>query len=84
MVLLLPDGEADSHRRPSPLSYALQLPLARTLARAGQDDGLAAHVVHYRCRGWNATDAQLAADAEWAAPRNHRPSLPGSVVGSSS
>ncbi|MFJ8850137.1 alpha/beta hydrolase [Streptomyces sp. NPDC102437] len=66
VVLLLPDGEADSHRRPSPLSYALQLPLARALARAGQDDGLAAHVVRYRCRGWNATDAQLAADAEWA------------------
>ncbi|MEV7235745.1 alpha/beta hydrolase [Streptomyces sp. NPDC051020] len=66
VVLLLPDGEADSHRRASPLSYALQLPLARTLARAGQEDGLAAHVVRYRCRGWNATDAQLAADAEWA------------------
>ncbi|MFG2558317.1 alpha/beta hydrolase [Streptomyces sp. NPDC048496] len=66
MVLLLPDGEADSHRRPSSLAYVLQLPLARTLARAGQDDGLAAHVVRYRCRGWNATDAQLAADAEWA------------------
>lgn len=40
--------------------------MARALARAGQDDGLAAHVVRYRCRGWNATDAQLAADAEWA------------------
>ncbi|MFF8915316.1 alpha/beta hydrolase family protein [Streptomyces sp. NPDC015032] len=66
VVLLLPDGEAESHRRPSPLSYALQLPLARTLARAGREDGLAAHVVRYRCRGWNATDAQLAADARWA------------------
>ncbi|MFD4862446.1 alpha/beta hydrolase family protein [Streptomyces atratus] len=66
VVLLLPDGEADSHRRPSPLSYALQLPLARTLARAGREDGLAAHVVRYRCRGWNATDSQLAADARWA------------------
>ncbi|MFJ9678392.1 alpha/beta hydrolase family protein [Streptomyces sp. NPDC101194] len=66
VVLLLPDGETDSHRRPSPLSYALQLPLARTLARAGQEDGLAAHVVRYSCRGWNATDAQLAADARWA------------------
>src|SRR6478752_10711660 len=66
VVLLLPAGEPDSHRRPSPLSYAFQLPLARALARAGQDDGLAAHVVRYRCRGWNATDAQLAADAEWA------------------
>ncbi|WP_326767382.1 alpha/beta hydrolase [Streptomyces sp. NBC_01591] len=66
MVLLLPDGETDSHRRPSPLSYALQLPLARALARAGEEDGLAAHVVRYRCRGWNATAADLAADAEWA------------------
>ncbi|MFH8515043.1 alpha/beta hydrolase family protein [Streptomyces gelaticus] len=66
MVLLLPDGEADSRRRPSPLSYAFQLPLARALARAGQEDGLAAHVVRYRCRGWNASDAHLAADAEWA------------------
>ncbi|MFE7467486.1 alpha/beta hydrolase [Streptomyces sp. NPDC057499] len=67
VVLLLPDGEADSHRRPSPLSYARQLPLARTLARAGKEDGLAVHVVHYSCRGWNTTDAQLAADAEWSA-----------------
>ncbi|MGW1427147.1 alpha/beta hydrolase [Streptomyces sp. NPDC002431] len=66
VVLLLPDGEADSHRRPSPLSYARQLPLARTLARAGKEDGLAVHVVRYGCRGWNATDARLAADAEWS------------------
>ncbi|TXS37683.1 alpha/beta hydrolase [Streptomyces sp. OR43] len=66
MVLLLPDGEPYSHRRPSPLTYALQLPLARSLARAGGTDGLAAHVVHYRCRGWNTTEAHLAADAVWA------------------
>ncbi|MGW0934957.1 alpha/beta hydrolase [Streptomyces sp. NPDC002666] len=66
VVLLLPDGEPYSHRRPSPLTYALQLPLARSLARAGGTEGLAAHVVHYRCRGWNTTEAHLAADAEWA------------------
>ncbi|MFF9398517.1 alpha/beta hydrolase family protein [Streptomyces sp. NPDC014744] len=66
VVLLLPDGEPASHRRPSLFSYAFQLPLARTLARAGRTDGLAVHVVHYRCRGWNTTDARLAADAEWA------------------
>lgn len=66
VVLLLPDGEPYSHRRPSPLAYARRLPLARSLARAGGTDGLAAHVVHYRCRGWNTTDAHLAADAEWA------------------
>ncbi|MGW8885045.1 alpha/beta fold hydrolase [Streptomyces sp. NPDC055749] len=67
VALLLPDGEADSHRRPSSFSYAAQLPFARNLARAGQEDGLAVHVVRYRWRGWNATDADLAADAEWAA-----------------
>ncbi|MEU1122570.1 alpha/beta hydrolase [Streptomyces sp. NPDC005899] len=66
MVLLLPDGAAASHRRPSALSYARQLPLARTLARAGRHDGLAVHVVRYRHRGWNA-GADPAADAEWAA-----------------
>ncbi|MDQ0794384.1 alpha/beta hydrolase [Streptomyces sp. B1I3] len=66
VVLLLPDGETASRRRPSALSYALQLPFARTLARAGHGDGLAVHIVRYRRRGWNA-DADPAADAEWAA-----------------
>ncbi|MEV3932389.1 alpha/beta hydrolase [Streptomyces sp. NPDC049944] len=66
VVLLLPDGETDSRRRPSTLSYAAQLPFARTLARAGQDDGLAVHVVRYRTRGWNA-GADPAADTHWAA-----------------
>ncbi|MEU0131206.1 MULTISPECIES: alpha/beta fold hydrolase [unclassified Streptomyces] len=66
VVLLLPDGRSDSRRRPSPLSYAAQLPLARTLARAGGGDGLAVHVVRYRSHGWNA-GADPAADAQWAA-----------------
>ncbi|WP_327115381.1 dienelactone hydrolase family protein [Streptomyces sp. NBC_01341] len=66
VVLLLPDGETDSRRRPSPLSYAAQLPLARTLAGAGREDGLAVHVVRYRSRGWNA-GADPVADAQWAA-----------------
>lgn len=66
MVLLLPDGESDSRRRPTTFSYASRLPFARTLARAGQEDGLAVHVVHYRCRGWNA-DGDPATDAAWAA-----------------
>ena len=66
VVLLLPDGEPQSVRRPSTLSYAAALPLGRTLARAGRGDGLVAHAVHYRCRGWNGTDAHLAADASWA------------------
>jgi dienelactone hydrolase len=66
VVLLLPNGETDSRRRPSALSYAAQLSFARTLARAGGDDGLAVHVVRYRTRGWN-DGADPAADALWAA-----------------
>ncbi|MES9523880.1 alpha/beta hydrolase [Streptomyces capoamus] len=67
-VLLLPDGEEVSARRPSPVR-ALSLPrsLGRVLARAGRSDGLAVHPVHYRHRGWNGSEAHLAADAEWAA-----------------
>ncbi|MEV1047060.1 dienelactone hydrolase family protein [Streptomyces sp. NPDC049916] len=67
VVLLLPDGEADSLRRPSTLSYAAQLPLARALARAGQDDGLAVHVLRYRHRGWNTDAEDPVQDAVWAA-----------------
>ncbi|MET9591077.1 alpha/beta hydrolase [Streptomyces sp. NPDC006516] len=66
VVLLLPDGETDSRRRPSTLSYAAQLPFARTLARAGGADGLAVHVVRYRTRGWNG-GGDPADDALWAA-----------------
>lgn len=72
MALLLPDGRADSHRRPSTLSYATQLPFARSLARAGVGDGLAVHVLRYRCRGWNADDAHPAEDAAWAADEVQR------------
>ncbi|WEH40002.1 alpha/beta hydrolase [Streptomyces sp. NBC_01218] len=67
VVLLLPDGAVESRRRPSAFSYAGQLPFARALARAGRDDGLTVHVLHYRHRGWNAGDADPAADAGWAA-----------------
>jgi dienelactone hydrolase len=66
VVLLLPDGEPESARRASALSYAAVLPLGRTLARAGRDDGLTVHSVRYRGRGWNGPAAQLAADAAWA------------------
>ncbi len=72
VVLLLPDGEPDSRRRPSPLSYAIQLPFARALARAGEGDGLAVHVLRYRCRGWNDADAHPAEDAAWAADEVQR------------
>lgn len=67
VVLVLPDGEPESARGPSTLSHASVLPLARSLARAGRPDGLVAHVVRYRGRGWNGADARLAADASWAA-----------------
>ncbi|QGV78901.1 alpha/beta hydrolase [Streptomyces ficellus] len=66
VVLLLPDGEPVSGRGPSPGAHAAAVPLARGLARAGRADGLVAHVVRYRGRGWNGADARLAADARWA------------------
>ncbi|MCQ4210452.1 alpha/beta hydrolase [Streptomyces longispororuber] len=67
VVLLLPPGEETSTRRPSPLAAPAIRSLARRLTRAGRDDGLVAHVVHYRVRGWNGAQAGLARDAEWAA-----------------
>ncbi|GGT43522.1 prolyl oligopeptidase family serine peptidase [Streptomyces chromofuscus] len=68
VVLLLPRGEEDSTRRPSSLLAAASVQgLGRRLVRAGRAEGLAAHVVHYRCRGWNGSEAHLARDAAWAA-----------------
>ena len=66
VVLALPGGDALSTRRRSPLAAALIWPLARHLVREGQAGGLAAHVVHYRFRGWNGGHAHPAEDAEWA------------------
>ncbi|MFI8289060.1 alpha/beta hydrolase [Streptomyces sp. NPDC085614] len=66
VVLLLPDGEAVSGRGPSARAHAAALPLGRRLARAGHAEGLVSHVVRYRGRGWNGSDAQPAADAAWA------------------
>ncbi|MFJ8952089.1 alpha/beta hydrolase [Streptomyces sp. NPDC102340] len=67
VVLLLPAGEETSTRRPSTMDRAALRPLARRLTRAGRDAGLVTHVVQYRCRGWNETQAELARDARWAA-----------------
>ncbi|WP_406862713.1 alpha/beta hydrolase [Streptomyces sp. HUAS MG47] len=66
VVLLLPDGAPASGRGPSVRAHAAVLPLGRRLVRAGRPDGLVAHVVHYRGRGWNGADARLAEDAGWA------------------
>ncbi|NGO13712.1 alpha/beta hydrolase [Streptomyces sp. HC44] len=68
VVLLLPGGEETSGRRPSPmLATASVRALGRRLTRAGRTDGLVTHVVHYRFRGWNGSEAHLAHDASWAA-----------------
>lgn len=67
VVLLLPGGAPSGTRRPSPLSVAAMWPLGRQLAKAGQSEGLTAHVVRYRCRGWNGSAAHPAQDAQWAA-----------------
>ncbi|MDL5203447.1 prolyl oligopeptidase family serine peptidase [Streptomyces sp. ALI-76-A] len=67
VVLLLPGGDEVSRRRPSPLlATASVRALGRRFARAGRAEGLATHVVHYRCRGWNGGEADLARDATWA------------------
>ncbi|MEU0135342.1 alpha/beta hydrolase [Streptomyces sp. NPDC006296] len=66
VVLLLPDGEAASRRRPSALRYAAQLPFARALARGGQEDGLAVHLVRPGSRGRDA-EPDPAAGAHGAA-----------------
>ncbi|MFI0237134.1 alpha/beta hydrolase [Streptomyces sp. NPDC016845] len=67
VVLLLPAGEETSTRKPSPLTTAFLRPLARRLTRCGREEGLVTHVVHYRRRGWNGTQAETARDAGWAA-----------------
>ncbi len=68
VVLLLPGGEETSARRPSPMLAAASVrALGRRLARAGRAEGLAVHVVHYRYRGWNGSEAHPAQDAAWAA-----------------
>ncbi|GAA3031936.1 prolyl oligopeptidase family serine peptidase [Streptomyces glomeratus] len=67
-VLLLPGGDEVSARRPSTLlATASVLGLGRRLARAGHGEGLVTHVVHYRYRGWNGSEAHPAQDAAWAA-----------------
>jgi hypothetical protein len=67
VVLLLPGGEEVSARRPAPVLAASSVrALGRRLARAGRGEGLAVHVVHYRYRGWNGSEAHLARDAAWA------------------
>lgn len=66
VALLLPEGGPSGTRRPSPLSALAARPLAARLARAGRQEDLAAHVVHYRCRGWNGAAAHPVQDAAWA------------------
>ncbi|MEU5277417.1 alpha/beta hydrolase [Streptomyces asoensis] len=68
VVLLLPGGEEVSGRRPSAVwTDGSVRGLGRRLARAGREEGLALHTVRYRYRGWNGSEAHLAADAVWAA-----------------
>ncbi|SBT93655.1 Dienelactone hydrolase family protein [Streptomyces sp. DI166] len=67
VVLLLPGGDETSQRRPATvLGTAPVRALGRRLARAAKADGLAAHLVHYRWRGWNGSEENQARDADWA------------------
>ena len=68
VVLLLPAGDEVSARKPSPMTATASVrTLGRRLMRTGRTDGLVTHVVHYRFRGWNGSEAHLARDAAWAA-----------------
>ncbi len=67
-VLVLPAGRPVSTRRGSSLAAtAAARPLMRRLVRAGRAEGVVAHVVHYRFRGWNGGHAHPVEDAGWAA-----------------
>ncbi|TGB00570.1 alpha/beta hydrolase [Streptomyces sp. MZ04] len=66
-VLLLPGGHETSSRKPPPIPASMVRAVGRRLARDGREEGLAVHVVRYRYRGWNGAQAELAADAAWAA-----------------
>ncbi|MFE7313898.1 alpha/beta hydrolase [Streptomyces sp. NPDC057555] len=66
VALLLPGCGSTGLRRPSPVPALTARPLAARLARAGRREGLTAHVVHYRCRGWNGAAAHPVQDAAWA------------------
>ncbi|MFD7919201.1 alpha/beta hydrolase [Streptomyces sp. NPDC059740] len=62
----MPRCETSGTGRPSPLPALAARPLAARLTRAGRHEGLAAHVVRYRHRGWNGAAAHPVADAGWA------------------
>lgn len=66
MALLLPEGEPVSVRRPSARAVMAAWPLSRRLARLGERESLATHLVRYRFRGWNGAAAHPVADVEWA------------------
>lgn len=66
VALLLPGGEPTGVRRPSPRAALAVRPLAARLAKAGRGEGLAAHVLHYRRRGWNGAAADPVRDVSWA------------------
>ena len=62
VVLLLPDGDEASAPQTLP-AVGDRLRARRSAAgwpARAATDGLAAHVVHYRYRGWNGTEAHLA------------------------
>ncbi len=66
-VLLLPGGPAASTRRGPAFGAARSMrPLVRRMTRAARAEGLVAHIVQYRLRGWNGAAADPVRDAEWA------------------
>ena len=84
VVLLLPGGDEVSSRRPSARAAAASVRGVGPHGSPARDarTGLAVHVVHYRYRGWNGSEAHLAARRDLGRRRDRtalrrRPRVPG-------
>jgi dienelactone hydrolase len=86
VALVLHGGKAHSRRPASrrQLSAVRMTPFARSLERAGSEQGLAVWTLQYRDRGWNDKGSQVA-DAKWALEQigEKHPGVPVFLVGHS-
>ncbi len=68
VVIVLGGGQVESRAAASPrqASALRMIPFARSLHRAGAENGVAVWTLHYRFRGWNGSEQSPLADARWA------------------
>lgn len=87
LLVVLHGGRANGYGRAHGLrlTYRRMVPVARMMAGAGRDAGLAVWLLRYRYRGWNGADMDALRDTEWAleeAARRH-PGVPVVLLGHS-